>query len=458
MLRFSDLVRGAVVSVGTAACFFALFVAAALWIPQDQQTIRRHIVAAIVDGTYNARFGYGPFGGIVWPRHTLDCGLSAMMIAPSVGRLVDAMSNRIPAVNPSWRDSRVPETLDCQAFARAVPELGPGYGDVQFVSIDRYIMGARVFARAMLSIMPLGAAADVMRGIAFALLGALAFAALRILRNRNADDATRRMAAGYVVIAACLALLYGVQFFDAMLVFAPPDFIHFIFILISLILPLANMRPVRLALYAASYGSLTAIFEALTGQIPFALAMLPLLLALGFAGDWRSYFAKLIQIWACFCIAVIVCFAIKKVFTVMFIEDQDSFLFFLLYRMYGEVPAATGVSLSLPYLLSVYRRWSGLIALGSPNIGTGLVLASLTLFAVQTFRMRHSLWTSTGPILVACWLGIGALLAWCVVFLNHTAVHPYHMARLLVIPVVGAAVLLTTQLMQQARSKRLPLS
>ena len=34
-------------------------------------------------------------------------------------------------------------------------------------------------------------------------------------------------------------------------------------------------------------------------------------------------------------------------------------------------------------------------------------------------------------ILLACWLGVAALLVWATAFLNHTAVHPYFMARLL---------------------------
>src|SRR2546423_224632 len=109
-----NLICGLITSAIAAACFFAAFVAAALWIPQDQQAIRRHVVAAIVDGTFNARFGYGPFGGPVWPRHTLDCVAASMMVAPPADPLVEATSNRMPIVNPSWHDARVSETLDCQ--------------------------------------------------------------------------------------------------------------------------------------------------------------------------------------------------------------------------------------------------------------------------------------------------------------------------------------------------------
>ena len=73
------------------------------------------------------------------------------------------------------------------------------------------------------------------------------------------------------------------------------------------------MRPAGLALNAACYGSLIAIFESLTGGIPFALAMMPLLLALGFHGERRAYLARLFLLWGSFCIAVVTCFALKKI-------------------------------------------------------------------------------------------------------------------------------------------------
>src|SRR5256885_1160824 len=196
-----DLISGAIISLVAAAFFFAAFVAAALWIPQDQQTIRSHVVGAIMDGTFNARFSYGPFGGLVWPRHTLDCVPGSMMLAPPGGQLIDAISNRTPAIDPSWHDPRVPETADCQALARAIPELGAGYGDVQFAPLDRYIMGVRVFARALLSMMPLDIAARVMRGVAFALLGIIGLVA--VWKLRGASGAARLPPAGYLVIAGC---------------------------------------------------------------------------------------------------------------------------------------------------------------------------------------------------------------------------------------------------------------
>ena len=235
----------------------------------------------MLDGTFNARPSYGPLGSTVFPRHTLDCTLANMMLAPPAGRLADAISNRHVALNPSWRDPRVPATSDCQGLARAIPELGAGYGDVQYQSSDRYILGVRVVGRVMLSLMPFDTMANVLRGIAFALLGVLGAAALWKLRaapdgHRGClRPATRSSRSASRCSTACIIS-------TRRSISRRPTITHFVFIAISLFVPLARMRPAALALYAASYGSLIAIFESLTGGIPFALAMLPLLLALGF--------------------------------------------------------------------------------------------------------------------------------------------------------------------------------
>jgi hypothetical protein len=438
-----DVIRAALISVAVATCYFAAFIAAALWLPQDQQTIRRNIVAAVLDGAFNARPSYGPLSSTVFPRHTLDCTLANMMLAPPADRLADAISNRHVVLNLSWNDPRVPATTDCQGLARALPDLGPGYGDVQYVATDRYILGVRVFGRVLLSLMSFDTMARTLRSIAFALLGVLGALALWKLRARQ-DAALRRFASGYLIIAACLVLLYGVHYFDATLYFAPPDYVHFSFIIISLLAPLARLRPTALVLYAASYGSLTAIFESLTGGIPFALAMLPLLLALGFDGDRRDYFARLLLLWGAFCIAVVTCFALKKLIVMAFLGDHESFASLLFYRMFGAPMPESGTRLTLGYLLSSYRRWSSLIGFGSPNLGTTLVLGSLAVVAVEAWRTRGA----PSTILLACWLGIAVLLVWAVVFLNHTAVHPYFMARLLVIPVIGATVLVMCRFTQ----------
>ena len=114
--------------------------------------------------------------------------------------------------------------------------------------------------------------------------------------------------------------------------------------------------------------------------------------------------------------------------------------------MYGTLPPESGTELTLAlsaFELSPLERTDRRSV--RPIIGTGLVLAALAVFAVRDLA-RHGIARSDDrPILIACWLGVAVLIVWTAAFLNHTAVHPYFMARLLVIPVIGAAILLAAR-------------
>jgi hypothetical protein len=425
--------------VATAAACFAVLVTLALSLPQDQQTIRRHIVDAIVSGELNAQTSIGPVQTFTVHRHTFNCLLFNMMLAPDSDRLTDAISNRMVAVEPGANDARVPPFPDCQALLRALPELG-GTG-AKFIQYDRYILGMRVLGRALLSAASVETLRHVLLGKSYLLLAAIA--AVALYRFTRASDAVERArAAGYAAIAACLALFYGAHYFDATLIFAPMDWVQFGFILASLVWPLADMRPATLALYSASYGSLIATFEFMTGGIPLALALLPLLLALGFRGERSAYFGKLIRLWSCFCIAVIASFVIKKVFTILFLGDTDNFIANLLYRTYGQFDATADAHYSVSYLAIAYYRASALIGWGSSRLGAALVIAALAAIAFLAWRKTGS--PSNLHVRRACWLSLLALTAWIAVFLNHTILHAFFMARLLVIPVIAAAVLLVT--------------
>jgi hypothetical protein len=96
----------------------------------------------------------------------------------------------------------------------------------------------------------------------------------------------------------------------------------------------------------------------------------------------------------------------------------------------------------LSYFFKLYRHWSGLIALGSHNIGTGLVITSLGILTIRTWQTRRASWSMERAVLIACWLGVAVLIAWFSAFFSHALIHPYVMARLFMVPVMGAAVLL----------------
>jgi hypothetical protein len=264
--------------------------------------------------------------------------------------------------------------------------------------------------------------------------------------SRATDVFERARAAGYLAIAACLALFYGVHYFGATLYFGPMDCVQYGFILASLVWPLEDLRPARLAVYAASYGSLIAIFEFMTGGIPLALALLPLLLALGFRGDKSAYFGKLVQLWGCFCLSAIASFAIKVILAVAYLGRPNTFVPALLYRTYGSFHASPEASYSISYLLEIYHLNSAVIAWGSRHLGTGLVIAGLGIVCFVTWQNRSANWSSNRPVQLACWLSLAALAAWVAVFLNHSILHPFFMVRLLVIPIIAGAVLIVTEL------------
>jgi hypothetical protein len=365
-----------------------------------------------------------------------------MMLAPADAPLIAAVSNRMAAHDEAANDARVPPVPDCQALLRALPELG-GAG-VNFVEYDRYILGMRVLGRVLLSVTSVRALRHILLGTAYALLGLIGIVALyRFGRTTNTFERAR--AAGYVAIAACFALFYGVHYFGATLYFGPMDCVQYAFILASLVWPLEDLRPARLAVYAASYGSLIAIFEFMTGGIPLALALLPLLLALGFRGDKPAYFQKLVQLWGCFCLAAVASFAIKVILAVAYLGRPNTFVPALLYRTYGSFHASPEASYSISYLMEIYHINSAVIAWSSRHLGTGLVIAGLGIVSVVTWQNRNAEWPSNRPVQLACWLSLAALAAWVAVFLNHSILHPFFMVRLLVIPIIAGAVLTATE-------------
>jgi hypothetical protein len=445
----SSLIRSALISIAAAAVFFAVLIVLALFAPQDQQTIRRHLADAIAGGEMISQTTLGPLATAPVYRAMFDCLQFGMLLAPAESGRAAAMSNRRPVAEaPSVQDARVPPFPDCQTLVRAFPELG---GDgVGFIQYDRYLLGMRVAGRVLLSMAPLPAMRGVLRGTAYGLLAIIAITALwRLVRSR--DPIARERAAGHGAVAACLALFFCMHYFDATLTFGPMDCVQYLFILISLVCPLGSMSPGRLALYGASYGSLIAIFEFLTGGITLALALSPLLLALGNRGDRASYLARLITLWGCFCVAVVAMFALKKLYTVALLGDSDNFIAALLHRTYGATEGEAIVTYSLSNLLIAYYRGSSLIGWGSSRFGALLVAVSLATIALVWWRGPQS-----AHLRFAAALSLTALAAWIVVFLNHSILHAFFMARFLVIPPIVAAVLTATALAARENQRHLP--
>lgn len=433
-------VRTGLIAVAVAAVFFAILVAAAIWVPQDQQAIRRHLVDFVASGEINAQTRLGPNPNSLVYRYAYDCPLFGMMLAPETGAA--AMRNNLTTLVPAAQDDpRAPPVPHCQILLRAFPEVG-GTG-IAFEQYDRYILGMRVLGRVLLSAMPVQTMRHVLLGISYGLLGLIGMTACWMLWHARAPSDIQR-AAGCLAIALCFALFHSAHYFDAMICFAPMDWTQFVFVLLGLICPFERMQTTQLAFCAASYGSLIAIFESMTGGIPMALALLPLLLALGSHDDTPAYLRKLAILWSAFCIAVIATFVLKKVYAVVLLGDTDNFIAALLHRTYGDLDASETARFSLTYLIFVYYRASWLVGLGSSRIGAVLVIASIAVVALEGWRRRPAL---TQLQRASC-LSLLALIAWAAVFLNHTILHAFFMGRLLIIPILAATVLVAAELVR----------
>src|ERR1043166_6818651 len=243
-LLLRTLIPAALVSVAIAAAFFALFAAAAILAPQDQQAIRQTLIEAITSGEFSAQTSIGPNQTFPMYRSANDCFLLGMMLAPAGNRSAEALSNRVvAAASPSAPDARAPPFPPCQALLRALPELGGG--GAAFVEYDRYILGMRVLGRVLLSVTSLASMRHILAGTSYALLGLIGLAAFWRFASAPGAAETRVRAAG----ALALASFYGVNFFDAMLNCGPLDDVQFVFILASLLWPLGGLRATGLAIY-----------------------------------------------------------------------------------------------------------------------------------------------------------------------------------------------------------------
>jgi len=192
-------------------------------------------------------------------------------------------------------------------------------------------------AALLLAFMSLGTASAVMLVSRYGILAVIALLAL--LRLRAGSPIERGRAAAFLIIAATLACLYALPFFGRSFSFAPSDFVIFAFILYGMLQPLGQISRHRFMLATAAFGTLTAIFEFLTGGIPMGLATLIALIALGGAPDQRTMVDRMIIGTTTFAAAIVACFAYKllAVAAIFGTNELAEFARLLTHRVTGSV-------------------------------------------------------------------------------------------------------------------------
>jgi hypothetical protein len=449
-----SLVQIVAIAVGLATFVMgATFAVNAVAFSRGQGDVIATLQRSIADGSINATrplsplrfltFRFGERSGSSLFAH--DCLIWTTLIAPGLD--AKALTMRTIRIEAAKRDidPRAPANPDCQAVVQILQPDRSAQAQPTNVPYDRYIMGQRVLAQLLLSHLSLSVSAAIVQMTVY-----LAFFVALAL-------AWRRRATAVVAICTALLLFYGLTYYGGMLYFAPMDVTHAAFIIAALLVPPGTAPMTVCAVFGALYGAFVAQFEILTGGIPVALALIALLVGIS-SPDWRTLLRNVSVIVAAFCVAFVCCFAIRLAL-VSLIEGTNQFarhMPSLFRRLRGDIALETPPGLiklfvqdqdypfgQLIYLIQIYRYWSRLIGWGSSTLGSLLVVSSLVALVFATIRTGRSSSRAdfhVPPQLVGCWLALGVLIAWVSAFWNHTLVHPFFMARMLVIPVMCGAV------------------
>jgi hypothetical protein len=419
------------------------------------------LTQAIDDGTLLDKSAFDPLAlfsvrmGSEINTYPLECFIwTTLLVEPSGGLLVKVL--RTPRLDPGKGalDPRAPPSPPCQAVLQFLTPTALESARPLLVFYDRYIFGQRAIAQVFLEHFSLRTS-----GLITKIADYCAFAVVLILAwlKRN-------------TVIACIAALFllfgGLSYFGGLLFFAPLDLAHVCVLLGAIYVPFGRLSPSRLGWIGAVYGAVIAIFEGLSGAIPMALVLLALITGVT-ATDRRSFLQRFAILAFAFTVAVVTCFAIKLV-TVMMAFDAGSLArsqSALLYRLHGDTSEASadviqrliqlapelvrrlaklGIDVTtnpIAYLIINYGYWSFIIGWGSSSFGVLLVAGGLTLLVVSTFYVgRHRDGGAGSPGLMGCWLAMGIITAWVALFWSHMVVHPFFMARLLLVPVMCGSV------------------
>jgi hypothetical protein len=448
-------VRSAAVALTIMMLTFAANVVA---LSAGPERIKSTLTDAIDDGTFLDKSAFDPLAifsvrmGREINTYPVECFIWTTLLAePSGGLLVKVL--RTPRLDPDKGapDSRGPPSPSCQAVLQFLAQTAPESARPQLFFYDRYIYGQRAIAQVLLEHFSLRASTVITKIADFC---AFAFVLILAWLKRN-------------TVIACIAALFllfgGLSYFGGLLFFVPIDFAHVCVLLCAIYTPFGRTSPSRLVWIGALYGAVIAVFEGLSGGIPMALVLLALITGVT-ATDRRSFLQRFAILAFAFTVVVVTCFAIKLVtvavaFDVGALARSQSAL---LFRLHGDTSSAAsadviqrlievapemvrrvaklGIDVTtnpIAYFVINYAYWSFLIGWGSSVFGILLVVVGLTLLVVSTLYISRNREGDAGsPGLIGCWLAMGVVTAWVALFWNHTLVHPFFMARLLLVPVI----------------------
>lgn len=331
----------------------------------------------------------------------------------------------VSPVNPFGRSERV-----CQDL-----RTGTHAADKPFY--HNYLHGHTVLLRYLLPLLPVQAVRELYKGLAsLLLLAGIAICLLRLRRRESVEDQL-------ILLVTLLGLsrFFGLEWFGQSLGHGPADLVLIGFVL-SAVLASGRLGTGGWALVAAAFGALTIIFEFLTGGLPLGAAAV---IGLGWfflSPAVRSVGAVLLGLAAYItAAATVVAVKIAMVASTFGAEAVLAIAAAGGERMHGSLPpqfADRGAAEQL--LLSV-----GVLSPGLPLLASGLLLLSISLGAASVLRRPEQ----PALLLLASCLPI---LGWFLLFQQHTAIHAWFMARILVWPLIAGLAAVAWSLVRDSRA------
>jgi hypothetical protein len=373
-----------------------------------------------------------------------DCLFFATLLQDYPGRLAQTISARIPPADdqPPARagDPTIPACLQLIAAL----ERG-GNADPNAVYYHRYLHGQRLLAALGLAIASPEALGWITLLANMVCLLAVLLPALRRWRSEPRER-------GFAAIAATLLLFDGLWLFGIYFSFGLSDLVLSIFLVYAYRSGIAQAPEPKFAVAVALFGVATAIFEFLTGGIPFGLALLLGIVAIHGPSEPTALARRALHGSIIFGLAILTAFAIKLALVMLLIEPN------VLAEFGGALATRTGSSFvaSLPPqeiawvsafgidVSSLDRHWAYavlymlarlgyatfVIGYGSPIVGMTLMGLAVIASAVLLIRQARCA-TDTMARLRLLILFASALVmpVWSLVFLSHTLLHAIWMVR-----------------------------
>ena len=433
--------RALLATLAAVALFFALSYAATFVARND---IAAKLEAANGRGAFTQPWATST--GRAIPRFGgNDCLFFETLLQDYPSRLAQTISARIPPADaqPPARagDPTIPACLQLIAALER-----PDHADPDAAYYHRYLHGQRGFAAPALAIVPPEALGWITLSLNVICLLAVLLPALWRWRM----GAWREK--GFAAIAATLLLFDGLWLFGIYFSFSLSDLVLSAFLLYAYRRGIAHAPEPVFATAVALFGAATAIFEFLTGGIPFGLALLLGVIALDGPDDRTALLRRAFHGTVIFALAILVAFAIKLALVMLAIEPNvlaefrtalatrtgSSFVANLPPQELAWV-ARFGIDVSsldrhwifaVLYMLARLGYATFVIGYGSPIIGMALMgVAVVATAALLIQRTRTACDSIARTRLLVLFVSALVMPVWSLVFLSHTLLHAIWMVR-----------------------------